>query len=210
MKKTRQRILDSARLLLNEHSYFKVTIRMIAEDLGMSSGNLNYHFKYREEILQALYFEMVEVFDRRVATLESQDLSFPFIRQSILESMERMVDYQFVWVDLHHILKEDKAIKKHFQAVYAQRKQGYLFLFKHLLDKKMLRVKSFEREYEMLANRMINYSNTWLNLQSLYQQKKKTIDCVFYADTLLAMLYPYLTKKGQTAFRAAAPQLFNT
>ena len=62
--------MDGSRKLFNELGFSQVTIRMIASELGFSSGNLNYHFRKRADILEALYFEMVEVFDKRI-----QDLS---------------------------------------------------------------------------------------------------------------------------------------
>jgi AcrR family transcriptional regulator len=47
---------------------------MIALELNMSSGNLNYHFKKREDIFEALYFEMVLEFDERIESLRNMDL----------------------------------------------------------------------------------------------------------------------------------------
>jgi len=38
---------------------------MIAMELGMSSVNLNYHYKKREDILESFYFEIVKSFDKR-------------------------------------------------------------------------------------------------------------------------------------------------
>ena len=75
MKDTKQKILTAARLLYNDVGYSQVTIRMIASELNMSSGHLNYHFRKREDILEALYFEMVEIFDKRVQLLQNQKMS---------------------------------------------------------------------------------------------------------------------------------------
>ena len=49
---------------------------MIAVELKISSGNLNYHFKNREDVLEALYFEMVSEFDSRVNQLGETEISF--------------------------------------------------------------------------------------------------------------------------------------
>ena len=58
MSKKKKLILEAARTLFNERGYSQVTIRMIALELNMSSGNLNYHFKKREDIFETLYFEI--------------------------------------------------------------------------------------------------------------------------------------------------------
>ena len=66
MNNTKEKILAAALKLFNEFGYSNVTIRMIASDLGISSGNLNYHFSNRIEILEALYFQMELVIDSRM------------------------------------------------------------------------------------------------------------------------------------------------
>ena len=45
MSKTKQKILDVSKGLFNAKGFSNVTIRMIAQELNMSSGNLNYHLK---------------------------------------------------------------------------------------------------------------------------------------------------------------------
>ena len=52
MKNRKKEIVEVARTLFNAKGYSNVTIRMIAMELGMSSGNLNYHFKKKEAILE--------------------------------------------------------------------------------------------------------------------------------------------------------------
>ena len=76
MSKTKERIKSIAKKLFNEQGIADITMRKIALAAGMSVGNLNYHFKKREEVLEALYFEMVEVFDKPLGKLEKLEFSF--------------------------------------------------------------------------------------------------------------------------------------
>lgn len=201
MKNTKEKILETSRLLFNEFGYNQVTIRMIALKLNMSSGNLNYHFKKREDILEALYFEMVAVFDERVAQLERQKISLSMIKTDIKTSMQRMVLYQFFWTDLYNLLLQNEAIKTHFQNAYKQRKQAYQLLFKMMIEANLLKKENFQSEYDYLIERMISFSNTWLYASSLYQNN--TINDVYIdnqANILLAMLFPYLTEVGKVEF----------
>ena len=80
MSKKKQLILEGARTLFNDKGYHRVTIRMIALELGMSAGNLNYHYEKREAIFEALYFEMAAPFDQRINDLPSSDISLAIIR----------------------------------------------------------------------------------------------------------------------------------
>lgn len=115
MKNTRDKILNAARNLFNKQAYSNVTIRMIAKELQISSGNLNYHFKKKEEILEALYFEMVAEFDARVENLNKTEFDLETVYHDIKISMERMLYYSFFWTDLYNLLRANKKIKKHFK-----------------------------------------------------------------------------------------------
>jgi AcrR family transcriptional regulator len=201
MRNTKEKILDTSRFLFNKFGYSQVTIRMIAMELKMSSGNLNYHFKKREAILEALYFEMVAVFDERIEQLENQKISLEMIKSDIKTSMERMVSYQFFWTDLYNILMQNDKIKIHFQNAYEKRKEGSHFLFNIMINKNLLKKSSFKNEYDFLIERMISFSNTWLYTSSLYQKQAINEEYIDkQAIILLSMLFPYLTGLGKSDF----------
>ncbi len=52
---TRDRILDACRKLFNERGPNKVTTAEIAESVGISEGNLHYHFQRKDQIVEALF-----------------------------------------------------------------------------------------------------------------------------------------------------------
>lgn len=198
---TKTKILTAARLLFNDFGFSNVTIRMIAKELEMSSGNLNYHFKTREDILEALYFEMVKEFDSRVEQLGVQEITFQTIKQDIHQSLKRMVDYRFFWTDLYNLLRLNKSIKAHFEAVYFKRFEGYEFLMKYLTGKGLLRNFEFSSERQFLIERMIGFSNTWLYNSCIYEIDINEDYLDHQTDNLLVMIYPYLTDLGKTEFK---------
>jgi len=209
MKNAKQKILDTSRHLFNDLGFSQVTIRMIANKLDISSGNLNYHFRKREDILEALYFEMVEVFDQRIERLGDKEISLKLMQADIQASMQRMVDYRFFWTDLYYLLKANEEVKNHFMAVKTERVNGYKVVFEVLINQKILKKPSFAQEYLFLIDRMIDYSNTWLYASTLYENKKSTKEVVEMASfQLLAMLYPYLTNAGQKDFKTLFPGFY--
>ncbi|MFT6983069.1 MAG: AcrR family transcriptional regulator [Crocinitomicaceae bacterium] len=208
MNKTKQKILNASKDLFNEQGYSHVTIRMIALKLGMSSGNLNYHFKKREEILEALYFEMVSDFDQRLENLSEIEISFAQISNDIQLSMERMLNYKFIWTDLHNILKANEKIYVHFYEVYKHRIAGNVYLFDQLNEMGIMRPASFEKEYKMLAERMVNFGDTWINTSEVYLKESNTKYVESQVHAMMAIFYPYLTKKGEEGFKKVVPEWF--
>ncbi|MDO5377363.1 MAG: TetR/AcrR family transcriptional regulator [Clostridia bacterium] len=55
-----EKILANARRLFNEQGYAKVTMRQIADALGISVGNLTYHFPRKKDIAFALMDDTFE------------------------------------------------------------------------------------------------------------------------------------------------------
>jgi AcrR family transcriptional regulator len=98
---TRQRIIDAARQAFNEQRYGKVTLMGLAAQLGMTKGNLWYHFREKSALLAAIseaYLERVAKRERlgaepgqslksyvnflRVLTREIQDFRFMYRDQA--------------------------------------------------------------------------------------------------------------------------------
>ncbi len=208
MKSRREQILIASRNLFNLFGYSNVTIRMIALELQISSGNLNYHFKKREDILEALYFEMVAPFDERVKEMDVKKISLQSIKEDVVSSMERMLAYQFFWTDMFNLLKLNEQIRQHFESVYQTRFQGYRLLFKALLANNHLQAFQHEMEEDLLIERMINFGNTWLYNSFLYRKKVDSKYIDLQANQWLLMLYPYLTESAQKDFEQLFPSCF--
>jgi AcrR family transcriptional regulator len=54
MSATKEDILGTALRLLNEGGLGAVSLRAVAEELGLSPGNVSYHFRRKEDLLAAL------------------------------------------------------------------------------------------------------------------------------------------------------------
>ena len=160
MNKTKSRILDASRQLFNKKGFSDVTIRMIAAELNMSSGNLNYHYKKRKDILEALYFEVVAVFDQRIENLGKRQINLMTVKEDVISSLKRMIDYRFSWTDLYNLLRLNEKIKEHFLKVYGERKNGTRYLFEVLKSMNLMNEFKFNKERDFLIERMITYSNT--------------------------------------------------
>lgn len=208
MNKTRIKILSTSKKLFNEQGFSNVTIRMIALKLKMSSGNLNYHFKKREDILEALYFEMVEVFDERVKQLPNQDMTLETIKKDIYLSMKRMIEYRFFWTDLYNLIRLNETIKTHFEKAYINRYKGCEFLFNYLNEKGIMRDFKFKKEAAFLIERMISYSDTWLYNSFIYELEINENYIQSQSDNLLVMLYPYFTDFGKGQYEKVFSEFF--
>lgn len=59
-RNTRDEILEAAKLLFTKRGYNAVSVKDIADYVGISKGNLTYHFKKKEQIMEALLDKPVD------------------------------------------------------------------------------------------------------------------------------------------------------
>ncbi|GAA3592882.1 TetR/AcrR family transcriptional regulator [Flavivirga amylovorans] len=208
MRNTKKNILSTSKLMFNKKGYSHVTIRMIALKLKISSGNLNYHFKKREDILEALYFEMVSEFDSRIKHLDKKEITLKTIKKDIHLSMQRMIDYRFFWTDLYNLLRQSKKIKTHFEEVYTNRIKGYHFLLDTLVNIGLIQNFEFVYERQFLIERMIGFSNTWIYNSLICNEKINAEYIDLQSDNLLYMLYPYFTDLGKEQYKSLTSHFF--
>ena len=68
---TKQKILESAIRLFNGDDMANVRLQQIADETGISVGNLAYHFKNKEAIVTAVYEGLFEEFAQILSTYMS-------------------------------------------------------------------------------------------------------------------------------------------
>ena len=64
----KQRIIESANQLFYAKGYNQASFADIAKELGLSKGNLHYHFHSKEEILDAVINLRVQIIQNNIAT----------------------------------------------------------------------------------------------------------------------------------------------
>ncbi|TBU76879.1 TetR family transcriptional regulator [Pseudomonas daroniae] len=101
--KTRERILETTLLLFNERGEPNVSTLEIANELGISPGNLYYHFHGKEPLI----LELFEQFQARLSTLLAPPAEADLDAQDYWLFLhliaEGMSAYRFLFQDLSHL-----------------------------------------------------------------------------------------------------------
>ncbi len=201
MNKTKRKILDKSLDLFNEFGIRETTLRKIALALGISQGNLNYHFKTKDQIIHALYFELVEKMDIEMAKVLQERALLVVIYDSTLTSMKCFYEYKFLMKDLYKVLDASEELSTHYRSLSELRGQQYLFLFEALKAEKLIREEAFQDEYYRLYERMVIVGDNWVNGEGI--SKLNGNDFVLYSHSLLfELIFPYLTAKGRKEYQA--------
>lgn len=198
--KTKEKILLKSLELFNEEGLKEVTLRQIANSLGMSQGNLNYHFKTKSAIVSELYYKLVSAMDHEMNQLSGEKPILSFLYESALISMNTLYDYRFITRDLYLVLSGDPDLKAHYLQLQLIRKQQYLYVFEQLTKEGLMRGQELEGEFDRLYERMNILGDNWINAADFFL-KEGAPKVSYYHRVLFEMVYPYLTKSGKQQYQ---------
>ncbi len=115
----RDRILAAALELMNADGAPAAGTSHIAQAIGISPGNLYYHFKNREMIVRALFDRL----DAEFRAILVADVSLPISPTRFagfyLRSFELSWRYRFFFGGLHHLLRKDAALAQAYRDLQA-------------------------------------------------------------------------------------------
>ena len=104
-------ILETARKLFNESNTQSVTTNHIAKEMGISPGNLHYHYSNREEIIRLLYRQM-----REEMTLSIDEL--PTTLAELSEHQKSLIgiqwEYRFFFREMLFLFSRDAVLKEQY------------------------------------------------------------------------------------------------
>ena len=115
-RRTAERILDTTLELFNRFGEPNVSTTLISAELGISPGNLYYHYPAKEELITKLYdryddalTELLRAADD-VSDVEDAWLFFHML-------FELIWSYRFLYRDLNDLLSNNRKLESHFQFV---------------------------------------------------------------------------------------------
>lgn len=197
--KTREKILFVARDLFNEFGVPNVTLRKIAAAMNISQGNLNYHFKKREDIIEALYYQLMVIFNEEKERLNEEEINLNFILDSTRKGMSALYEYRFLMIDFNQNMRENPKIHEHFLLLEKIRKETYLYAFQIAIEAEVMRPPLFVGEYEGLNERIRVFSDFWIASSEIYNESKSQV-VEKYHNLLVEMFFPYFKPNVQKQF----------
>ncbi len=188
--KTRDRILAQSLALFNEDGAPAVTTNRIAADLGMSPGNLYYHFKNKQQIVEHLLRRFDDVLAPFANAADSvHELDDLWLALHLL--FENIHAYRFVYRDADYLMREYPALAPRLhrmtQAQLAAMRRIYLALSQRGV------MRASEQEVELLALHTVLVITCWLSFSRLVPEALGTQnDSGRAAYHVLTLLGPYL------------------
>jgi AcrR family transcriptional regulator len=119
---TRDNILDAALELFNEQGTAAVSTNHIAAAINISPGNLYYHFRNKEDIINALFERLFAKWDVAYQLPPERDPELADLEALIAINYQLIWDYRFAYRELAALLRNDPALHARYQEM---RRRGY-------------------------------------------------------------------------------------
>lgn len=113
--KTRDKILKKSQDLFNERGERNVTTNHIAAELGISPGNLYYHFRNKEAIISELFMEYESRTQSLLLAPTDRDLTYADKMGYFEGILNNMWEYRFLHRDLEQILDGNPALRERYR-----------------------------------------------------------------------------------------------
>lgn len=196
-KDTKTRIIETAIKLFNRFGYVNVRLQHIADEVGLSIGNLAYHFKTKDDILEKIY-QQIEIEQKNLlAELRIVPL-FINIDTHLRNTFEIQQKYSFFYSDTFEILRAFPIIKKK----YREYTQWYISQLENLIIYNISRgVFNNEKALELHKSLAIQYWSVielWLYQNRIRGTEDITVES--FRSFAWSLLIPYFTEVGRKEY----------
>jgi AcrR family transcriptional regulator len=189
-ERTRRRILDESLRLFNEQGEATVTTADIAGAVGISPGNLYYHFRNKDQVVG-------ELFGRLESRLDIDPPQAPEVAQSIEDlwlylhlMLEAIWEFRFFYRNLHGVARRDRRLRGRFNRIATRKLEAIQSLCESLAARGALQASP--EQIRALARNVLLVATYWLDFQSLRRGRDDAADLGQGAYQVMSLVAPFL------------------
>jgi AcrR family transcriptional regulator len=192
-KQTRERILEASLAMFNAQGEPNVTTNHIADELGISPGNLYYHFRNKDEIVEHLFRDFAaRVGGEPVARGRGVSAAIEDLWFYLHLMLEGIWEYRFLYRNLDDLLGRNRKLRDQFNRMMDAKHASMVALCEGLVRAGSMR--ATPEETRALARNVLVVATYWLNFQSLRAPREGATpgDLGLGAYQVMALVAPYL------------------
>jgi AcrR family transcriptional regulator len=203
-RRTRERILELSLRLFNDFGEPNITTTVIAEEMGISPGNLYYHFRNKDDIVNSIFAQ----FEAEIVRM----LNVPAGRRTNMEDvwaylhlmLELIWRYRFFYRDLNDLLSRNRTLELQFKAILDHKNKIARQLCDDLRSEGAL--DAADTEIAAMATNMVVVATYWLSYEYVrnprkYSEQQAIAEALARGcNQVLSMLGPYLRGEARQRF----------
>ena len=200
-RRTAERILATALTLFNRYGEPNVATTLIASDMGISPGNLFYHYPSKDMLVNRLFDQFTEAMQALLpAAADAQDIEHAWF---FLHSWFELIwQYRFLYRDLNDLLSKNRHLESQVKVLISQQRKALEALLSGLQRHGLLQLHDADRA--RCATHMVVMLTWWLSYEYVQDPRHAMEDETAHgaalrgAQHVLALLLPFLGERPRT------------
>jgi AcrR family transcriptional regulator len=204
--KTREKILHTSLQLFNEEGESHVTTVDIANEMDISPGNLYYHFKGKEIIIEILFEKFEDEFSDILHAPINKELKIEDSWYYLYVVFEEMYHYRFIYQNLSDLLQRYEIINKRFRKLLNLKFQTASSIITTLREANILAID--DDAVDVLVNNIIMTITYWIAYSNL-KDGKQPEQILLHKGVfqVLSLIAPFLSQ-GKMEYRELCKQFY--
>ncbi|MDX1557202.1 MAG: TetR/AcrR family transcriptional regulator, partial [Xanthomonadales bacterium] len=163
---TRELILSTSLALFNQLGEPNVTTNLIADEAEISPGNLYYHFRQKQDIVEALFGRLAEALLPLVEIDSETALDAESLWFRLHMIFEVKGQYRFVYRNLSDLSERMPRVGKAMRALFERERTGVSALLEALQAREFM--DTDKRQRAMLADQLMLTMTYWIPFANLF------------------------------------------
>lgn len=195
---TKQKILNASTKLFNEQGVANVRLQHIADEIGISVGNLAYHYKNKDAILLALYEDLTKEANEILSSFRTYPNLFDFDHQLNIY-FQFLQKYPFYFIDIVELERNHSKIHKKRQQQICKMIAQLKSRMEYNIKRGIIVAQLDEQQIEHIAITIWSMITFWLQ-QNMIRKINCQDDIYCFKKMIWQQIRPHLTQKGLDEF----------
>jgi AcrR family transcriptional regulator len=187
---TRQRILDCSLAMFNAQGEPTVTTNHIADELEISPGNLYYHFRNKDDIIEQLFVRYEQRMDEALSPPDGRLPGLEDVWMQLHRVFECIWDYRFLYRDLLEILSRNRRLRIRFARILKRADDRAHTVMRGLSQADVIRASA--AEIDAAATNLLVLATFWLNYATVRGDKDEHAAIHSGIVQVMMLLSPFL------------------
>lgn len=190
--KTKDKILKQALFQFNSEGVERVTTSSLAKNMGISLGNLHYHFPNRDSIIQHLIDEFIaheEVLSKKLLQTPAENFITHLFTVQLL-TFKSMWEYRFIFSDRLVIKRRTNYLEIRFMEMIRLRKIEFDRMVSELQSKGIIFPEISRKVLDAYFTQLVIGNNSWIAYSELFPSDLPPYH--YFAESAIWSWKPYL------------------
>lgn len=197
--KTREKIIHTALKLFNQQGTKAISTNHIADEMGISIGNLYYYFKNKEEIIREILAQIAERSQDIWNVTDEQIQSFAFMEKIYLHLSQIQYEFRFFHNEITALMMRDEVLKKRYQTLHKLRFSELELLIKKLMDMSYLEAEILDIYSNLTESAWVIWT-FWITHLEINQREVNEQEIRRGVEIIVDLFQPYMTTIGKEKY----------